>query len=312
MIIYCLRSLRVMLARRSHNRTGAALARVGFGLWLASYYLQSFSILDFIWGEHGPFPHAEFLQMLERTGGHSLLTFSASPVMLNAMWTLGLSASICLIFGIKPRFAALTSAVLLWSFHERNPTILDGGDNLGRIVLMFMIPMCTAAHLSLRRAVSGREISRMRNMIHNAALLAVTFQFCMLYGASGLAKANGSLWQNGTAIYYVLMNDVYAHPFLGPLFSKHFLAITIASYATIALQVSFPFLVWSNRWRIASILGLISMHIGIGYLMGLVRFSLVMSSGLAMLLPDEFYRGIFRAARRLFAAPELPFTAAAR
>lgn len=291
---------------------GAAIARAGFGLWLTSYYLQSFAILDFVWGEHGPFPHSEFLQMLEGTGGFSLLKLSASPVMLYALWALGLSASICLIFGIKPRLAALTSAILLWSFHERNPTILDGGDNLGRIVLMFMIPMCTAAHLSLKRAIPGRVVSRVRNMIHNVALLAVTLQFCMLYGASGSAKANGSLWQNGTAIYYVLMNDVYAHPFFGPLFSKHFLIITIASYATIALQISFPFLVWSKRWRIVSILGLISMHAGIGYLMGLVRFSLVMGSGLAMLLPDEFYRTVMLAPRRLFAAPGLPSKAAAR
>ena len=47
-------------------------------------------------------------------------------------------------------------------------------------------------------------------MIGNVAWLALVAQVCILYCTSGLAKVQGRLWQEGTAVYYVLRSAEFS------------------------------------------------------------------------------------------------------
>jgi hypothetical protein len=123
----------------------------------------------------------------------------------------------------------------------------------------------------------------------------IQIQLCLLYFSSSLNKVTGQLWQNGTALYYVLLSEEYSNPAFGPWLADKYVFITLASYATIGVQLSFPYLVWTRRFRVPIICGLILMHLGIGFQMGLARFSLVMISTLLLLIPDEAYGKFGRA-----------------
>ncbi|HVK03409.1 MAG TPA: HTTM domain-containing protein [Armatimonadaceae bacterium] len=289
------RALHATFLRRPRHRIGAAVARIGYGLWLLALYLQSSGIREWVWGDAGPFPHPLFLRYANLADEFSLLTYSASPWLLNALWAAGVAAALLMTVGLFTRASMLASTILVWSFHARNPYILDGGDNVGRIVLIFLLFMDCSAYLSVDAWRGGgrrRVLSPLGNLLHNVALYTVTLQFCVLYLSSSLNKVTGPLWQNGTALYYVLRTGQYSNPLLGPLLTKSYAFITLATYATIAVQLSFPFLVWSRRFRVPIVLAVIGMHLGIAVCMGLVHFSHAMISSLLLFVPDETYRAL--------------------
>jgi hypothetical protein len=277
--------------RRPYNRIGASVARIAYGTWLLFFYFQSLPIRHFVWGEAGPNPHEDFLRYVSLAGEFSLLTYSASPWWLDALLVLAILSSITFLIGLYTKASLVVAVTLLWSFHARNPYILDGGDNLGRIVLIFFILLKSSDHFAVDR---WRRRRRQRstpasNLLHNFALYAITVQYCLLYLTAGLSKVAGPLWQNGTAIYYVLKCKTFSNPILGPPLSRDYLWITIATYLTVATQCSFPYLVWSRRWRVPIILAMILLHVGIAVLMGLVHFSLGVIAGLLLLIPNESY-----------------------
>ena len=43
--------------------------------------------------------------------------------------------------------------------------------------------------------------------MHNTAVLVISAQICVVYAAAGLYKAQGSMWQDGTALYYTMHLD---------------------------------------------------------------------------------------------------------
>jgi hypothetical protein len=69
LVLACYRTL----VSRRQNRIGAAVVRIGYALWILSFYLQSLEIRDFMWGEAGPLPYELFQEHVEMTGDYSLL-----------------------------------------------------------------------------------------------------------------------------------------------------------------------------------------------------------------------------------------------
>ncbi len=67
-------------------------------------------------------------------------------------------AAIAFLVGWRTRAATAAQWVFVWSLFERNPALLDGGDNLLRLVLVFMLLIDAGSHLSVdvRRAGHAR------------------------------------------------------------------------------------------------------------------------------------------------------------
>lgn len=279
------------LSRRPCNLLGASTGRGLYGIWLLTYYIQGFTSRNFIWGESAPNSPEVFLENLNLTNRFSLLAITDNNFYLGALVLLGALSALFVTLGLFTRASLIVSAVLLWSFHARNSFILDGGDNLGRIIVLFLIAMNCSEWLSLDRLMGRRLPCRMlENISHNSALLAITLQLCAVYLASGTRKLMGPLWQNGTAIYYVLRNFEFSRVGWVDLFTSNLYLIPATTYFVVALQCSFVVLVWGRKSRIALIGALFILHLGIAYFMGLVRFSLVMIATLSVLLPDEVWR----------------------
>jgi hypothetical protein len=264
------------------------------------FYLQTFPVRDSLWGRAAPVSHQVFREAVAATGQYSLLSFSDDSRYLTVLVAIGAAAAISVIVGFFTRESLVVSAVLLWSFHARNHYILDGGDNLGRILVLFLVAMSSSSWLSLDRRL-GRASSRSvaGNILHNCALLAATLQLCALYLTSGTSKLMGSLWQSGTALYYVMRNAEFSRVAWAEQLTGNVYLVTLASYSVMALQSSFVLLVWGRRSRIVLIGALLLMHLGIAYFMGLVRFSMVTMASLVLLVPDSTLRQAARPFARL-------------
>src|SRR5213079_293796 len=138
----------------------------------------------------------------------SVFTLSAAPAWTVGMLALMGAATVAFGLGWRTRAMAPLLAVLFFSLTERNPLITDGGDNLLRIILIYLVLADCGGCWSLDARRRGRRPVRQDSVrwqvgtvLHNAALVLVVFQVVVVYEVAGMAKVRGPLWQNGTAIY---------------------------------------------------------------------------------------------------------------
>ncbi len=180
-----------------------------------------------------------------------------------------LFAGLGLIFGKWTRLASL-GGLAVYVMAEPFSITSDGGDNILRLVLLYMVFMLEPEQLKKAKGVSI--------FLHNVAVVATLLQICVLYIISGSAKLQGHSWVNGTALYYVLHVDAYGvnWVWLRDLI-KQPLVVAGLTYTTIVYQIGFVFML-TSRYHVFWVLLGVGFHLGILVCMGLTTFSLIMIS----------------------------------
>ncbi|MFJ4712953.1 HTTM domain-containing protein [Streptomyces sp. NPDC088785] len=149
------------------------------------------------------------------------------------------------------------------------------------------------------RGGARRMYDVVANVTHNAALLIIMVEACLIYATAGWYKIQGGRWQDGTAVYYPLHLDYFSPwPALGDLLSAFGPMVMLVTYGTVAVQVAFPFTVFNRRVKNVLLVAMITEHLFIAVVLGLPFFSLAMIAADAVFLPTSFLRWIGgRAAR---------------
>ncbi|MFD9069619.1 HTTM domain-containing protein [Streptomyces lasiicapitis] len=129
------------------------------------------------------------------------------------------------------------------------------------------------------------------NLAHNAALLVIMVEACLIYATAGWYKIQGSRWQDGTAVYYPLQLDYFSPwPALADLLTSHGVLVMLVTYGTVAVQVAFPFTLFNRRVKNVLLAAMIFEHAVIAVVLGLPFFSLAMIAADAVFLPTSFLR----------------------
>jgi hypothetical protein len=129
------------------------------------------------------------------------------------------------------------------------------------------------------------------NVVHAGAMLVIAIQVCLIYSSSGWYKIQGSLWQDGTAIYYALhLGNVTPWPALSHAVASSSLIVLLLSYGTVIVEVAFPFTLFNSRVRTVMVAIMMSMHLGIGILLGLPFFTMAMIAADSLFLPTAVLR----------------------
>ncbi len=122
----------------------------------------------------------------------------------------------------------------------------------------------------------------------------IQVHLCIVYLCSGLAKLQGEMWWDGTAIWNVLMiGDLtpFDMRWLGQLPYWCIDAISGAGVAaTLIFEISFTFLIWNRMLRPLLLLAAVFLHVGIGLFMGLGTFAAVMLIACLAFVPSESLR----------------------
>ncbi|MFJ8823894.1 HTTM domain-containing protein [Streptomyces sp. NPDC102467] len=127
------------------------------------------------------------------------------------------------------------------------------------------------------------------NLVHNAALLVIMVEACLIYATAGWYKIQGSRWQDGTAVYYPLHLDYFSPwPALGDLLTAFGPMVLLVTYGTVAVQVAFPFTVFNRRLKNVLLVFMMLEHAVIAIVLGLPFFSLAMIAADAVFLPTSF------------------------
>ncbi|MFF4008634.1 HTTM domain-containing protein [Streptomyces sp. NPDC001717] len=127
------------------------------------------------------------------------------------------------------------------------------------------------------------------NLLHNAGMLVIMAEVCLIYATAGWYKIQGSRWQDGTALYYPLGLDYFTPwPGLSGLLAGSGTMVMLLTYGTVAAQVAFPFTLFNRRIKNVLLGVMMLEHAGIAVLLGLPFFSLAMIAADAVFLPTGF------------------------
>lgn len=127
------------------------------------------------------------------------------------------------------------------------------------------------------------------NLTHNATLVVIMAEVCLIYATAGWYKIQGSRWQDGTALYYPLKLDYFSPwPALSDVLGTSGVMVLLLTYGTVIVQVAFPFTLFNRKVKNVLLAVMMLEHAGIALLLGLPFFSLAMISADAVFLPTAF------------------------
>jgi hypothetical protein len=139
-------------------------------------------------------------------------------------------------------------------------------------------------------------------------LRLIQIHFCIIYLASGTAKLQGPTWWTGMALWHCFANFTFAPVgsawyvdllrFLSRYRLLWELIMSGGIVFTFAVELGVPFLVWVPRLRWLCIIGSLLLHTGIGLVMGLTTFSMLMMCMVIAFTPPELVRPYLESFRR--------------
>jgi len=178
-----------------------------------------------------------------------------------------------LTIGLFTRLSTVIVFVGLVSIHHRNLFILNSGDSLLRLTsFLLMFAPCGAA-LSvdrwkrIRRGQEGPEPP-----LHSPwAQRLIQIQIAIAYFSTFYWKTQGSMWIDGTALYYVSHIAEFKR-FPVPFLFDNLWLIKAATWFTLLTEFSLAVLVWIKELRYYVLAAGVLLHLGIEWSMNIPLF----------------------------------------
>ncbi|QKG83394.1 HTTM domain-containing protein [Kroppenstedtia pulmonis] len=279
-----------------HMLIGLSLFRIIIGTGFLFHLLQHWSERHLLWDAKGLYTYDEFLKETEGQGIYTLFHLSGEPWLLEVIYHGGILVTILFVLGFHTRLTSVLAFLIYVAIYFRNPEITNAGDNIVRLEWFFLLFTHSGAYFSWdryrRQALpqTNNWLQPFAAVLHNFALLAMILQLLWMYFSAGIYKTMGSLWQAGTAVYYVMRVQDYMWPGVNPILWESDWIIVILTYTTVLFQLAFPFLLLNRYSKYVAVTGAILFHTGIGLIMNLFLFSWYMIGCETLLLTDRDYR----------------------
>lgn len=202
---------------------------------------------------------------------------------------LGLIALLALAtLGYSNRFLL----IITWAIHQgilnRNYAINFGADSIGGLFLFYLSFTRACEFYTLKKKVILKS-DDLSSMVYRL----IQFQICIIYAYTGFEKLKGNTWWDGTALWTVFANPQFSEYDLK--FLSHFpWFFALGTFLTVIFEVYFAAVVWHPGLRRYGLLAGVFFHIGIGILLGLMPFSLIMISTYFLFLKKEEIENFIR------------------
>jgi hypothetical protein len=240
----------------------------------------------------------------------NLLAWQPSDLGIGAVYVGLLIGSLAVLAGWHSRIAAAAVFAALMSLQRTDPYVFNSGDALVRLLALYLVLAPGGAAFSLDRR---RALRRGRAPIasHPAwPLRLIQIQLSVMYLAAVWAKLHGATWRDGTAASYAMrLPDLARFPAPDALAGSP-LGAHVATYATIAIELSIALLVWNRRARLPVLIAGVLLHLSIDASIRVGFFTLAVFTAYLSFADPAAVRacvaaaaGQARALRRAVAAP---------
>lgn len=206
-----------------------------------------------------------------------LLDGAAARPVIVGLFALLVAALLALLVGWRTRVAAAASWLLLLWFQLRNPTFLNGGDEVLRLTGFYLAVGYLAIPPGRRRLTVDRWLAGGDEPARIPAwpLRLIQVQIGILYAVTGFLKLMGETWWDGRAVYYALANANLTR-FGVPEWAALEPVFVAAGLAVAWWELLFPALVSRDRSRRGALVFGVVVHGGIFVTMNIGVFSLAM------------------------------------
>lgn len=276
-----------------HRLIAMSILRLALGIYMLAFYAMHLFQYELFWGVNGLVSYDTFRTAMLQSHDVSLFLLSPSDAIGQLIIGIGIAVTIAYTLGYRTRITSILFYILTWSVYRRDWYILNGGDNLLYILSFYMMFVDCGAYFSLDasrvKAVVKTKAYSFVNLLHNFGVLAIIVQLCIVYLTSVFYKVQGHMWQDGTAIYYVLRSNQFNLTGLGQALYHNAILVTTLTYATLLFQAAWPWLIWNRYARPFLAISAVSLHLSIAIFMGLYWFSFVMIASECVIFDDSEY-----------------------
>jgi len=282
--------------------------RIGVGIvLLTDLFIRSLSIIAFFTDE-GVLP----LETLKQYNW-SPVYFSFHALSGELWWQVFLFMvnAVCvvlLIIGYRTRLLTFVCWALLTSLQNRNPFILQGGDDLLRILLFWAIFLPWGERYSIKQR------SQYHQSYFSWAGIGYLLLVCSVFFFSAMLKTSSEWRSEGTALYYALSLDQIRLP-LGTLLYHLPLLLKILTHTVFFIELLAPILLLlpfvSNKIRLIGLLAYAFLYLAIGSTLYVGLFYIIGLVSLIGLLPSfviDKFEARFYKSRTLFVPNEETIT----
>lgn len=294
---------------RPISATSFGAMRIGFALLTFLSMASQWNMIAFYYGPDGMLPRSMVPLALRSAYRFSLLDVVGSWGTWG-LYLLLLCSLLFVLLGLRTKFWLIISLVLLFSFHEYSPIVLNGGDTLLRLIgFLLLISPCDRSlsirNLRRRWALAREGGHQQPNAERHMPIWPyrlLLWQIICMYMASAIMKWSGSTWPRGSAVAIVLHHDSFTRlpPIaqdLATYFSPLMSAIVLLVQSGWGLLLVVPVVQWtgllppdtaSRLKRLLLVCGVI-IHGLITLMMDVDLFSwILLTAYLGLLLPEDW------------------------
>jgi hypothetical protein len=276
-----------------------ALFRVCLGVVVLYDFLARLPDLRAHYSDDGVLPR----RALGEVAWHlRLYLLSGELRWVGGLFAISILASVALVLGWRTRLATFVCWFSLLSLHTRNGLVLQGGDALIVLLLLWSLFLPLGAHWSVEAWQTRAQKAPLSPRIFGAATVALYLQVAVMYFITGTLKLAMPHWRRGEGVTLALSTDEFVTGF-GLLLLPHQGLLVMMSHFTLALEILGPFLLLvpasRTRFRTALVFSFIAFHVGLALTMRLGLFSFVCMTAWIFALPSGFWIGLEARMRRL-------------
>lgn len=278
---------------KDNRKIGITLLRVILGTLILKDFIIYFFNRKYLFNKNGIVSYNVYTDIIDYFKLHWLEINFDNDRNTMIFCVAGVVFAMLFLLGILKWFSALTLYFLLFLLKIRNIFLLDGGDN----VILVLLPLMVFTHSHSFIAEYDRfmvkqthKIQAILDIISAYFSYAIIIQLCIIYFFAGVHKLRGEVWQNGTALYYILNTYDFKIGVLNDWITKSIFRVKFLTWFTIGFQLFFLFFIWGKISKYLVIVLGILLHLGIFILMRVDNFSWIMIACYAVLLTDSEYR----------------------
>ena len=200
--------------------------------------------------------------------------------------------SLLVILGFKSQLFTFIGFILFQAICDRNPMILDGGDQTLRLLLLMSTFLPIGSYFSLDKFFSKYPLNALledENVeIRSPVCLMVFLQISLIYISAAICKLSKHWIVDGNAVWLALHYNYFQTPFTH-LLRENYLLARMANYFTLFVEFFTPVFLLLQGWQIRflAVISFILLHLGFAFCFDLGIFPLTSICLWVALIPKQ-------------------------
>ncbi len=263
-----MRLLRYLQLTLGLDYRSMALYRALMGIIVMGDVVYRLPDLTNFYTDLGLVPRSTFITEMAMPWSFSLHLANGSFSFALFMFAIHFIFGLMIFTGYKTRWAFLGAYIMTVSVHNRNWMVNNGGDDVLRSLLCLSIFLPTNRWWSVDSAMT--KVERPKGSWISTWVLAVTFQYFVIYFVSYILKDH-PIWRSDfTAVYYASRLDIFSTP-IGLMLRQYPFLQKVSTIYTIYAEwlgpvlLLIPFLFGRFWWvtRLFVVIIMMGLHAGI-------------------------------------------------